>query len=123
MRVMDPLRYGEVLLSIVLPKEGYTQERLRRMFGSSEVDIRFPTFIPVHLTYQTAYVDDTGKLVVREDVYNLDARLLAVMRGDHRIAETSPGAPRRESSAPARYRPEPRQAFDGPFFFFGRLFQ
>src|SRR4026209_1924823 len=46
MRVQDPLMYGEKLLSIVLPKENYTAERLRRMFGGSEVNIDFPVHIP-----------------------------------------------------------------------------
>ena len=58
MRVENPFKYGEVLLSLVLPKENYTQERLRRMFGNSEQNIQFPTHIPVHITYQTAFVDD-----------------------------------------------------------------
>ena len=73
MRVQDPLMYGEKLLSIVLPKEKYTAERLRRMFGGSEINIDFPVHIPVHLTYQTAYVDDAGKLVIRDDIYGRDA--------------------------------------------------
>jgi len=84
MRVQDPLMYGEKLLSIALPNENYTQERLRRMFGGSEVNIDFPVHIPVHLTYQTAYVDDAGKLVIRDDVYGRDAKLLSIMKGDER---------------------------------------
>ncbi len=88
MRVMDPVKYGEVLLSIALPKEGYTQERLRKMFGNSEVDIRFPTPIPVHITYQTAYVDDSGKLVIRDDLYGRDTRTMAAIKNeDRRVAE------------------------------------
>jgi L,D-transpeptidase YcbB len=129
MRVQDPLKYAEVLLGITHPKDGYTQDRIRKMFGSSEVDIKFPSFIPVHLTYQTAFVDENGKLQMREDVYGLDARLAQQFRGDHRVAETSPGAPPRQAHAPARLGPgEPRyggrqQAMDGPFWFFGRMFQ
>jgi murein L,D-transpeptidase YcbB/YkuD len=126
MRVQDPVKYAEVLLGLVLPKEGYTQERIRHMFGSAEVDIKFPTFLPVHLTYQTAYVNDDGKLVIRDDIYGFDAKLASVLRGDHRVAETSPGEPRRESYKPARMaRPggDPRQAAQGPLWFFGRLFQ
>ena len=84
MRVQDPLMYGEKLLSIVLPKENYTAERLRRMFGGSEVNIDFPVHIPVHLTYQTAYVDDAGKLVIRDDVYGRDAALIAILKGSER---------------------------------------
>jgi L,D-transpeptidase YcbB len=90
MRVQDPLKYGEVLLSIALPKQGYTQERLRKMFGGSEINIDFPVHIPVHLTYQTAYVDDAGKLVIREDVYGRDSALLAQLKGDSRgVADLS----------------------------------
>jgi murein L,D-transpeptidase YcbB/YkuD len=84
MRVENPLKYGEVLLSIVLPNEHYTQERLRSMYGHSEVDIRFPTTIPVHVTYQTAFVDDHGNLQLRDDVYGRDARTLAILKTDER---------------------------------------
>ncbi len=84
MRVQDPLMYGEKLLSIVRPGENYTADRLRKMFGGAEVNIDFPVHIPVHLTYQTAFVDDAGKLVIREDVYGRDAKLLAIMKGDER---------------------------------------
>jgi murein L,D-transpeptidase YcbB/YkuD len=84
MRVQDPLKYAEVLLSIELPKEGYTEERIHRMFGSAEQNINFPTPLPVHLTYQTASVDDAGKLVIREDIYGRDSRLLAQLHGEER---------------------------------------
>jgi L,D-transpeptidase YcbB len=84
MRVENPFKYGEVLLSIALPKENYTQERLRRMIGSSEQNITFPTPIPVHITYQTAFVDEHGKLVLREDIYGRDSRTLAALRGEER---------------------------------------
>jgi murein L,D-transpeptidase YcbB/YkuD len=84
MRVQDPLMYGEKLLSIVLPQEKYTVEKLRGMFGGSEVNINFPAHLPVHLTYQTAFVDDSGNLVIREDIYGRDQRLIAIMKGDER---------------------------------------
>ena len=51
------------------------------MFGGSEININFPKFIPVHLTYQTAFVDDAGKLQLREDVYGRDARMVADPQG------------------------------------------
>ena len=84
MRVQDPAKYAEVLLSIVRPGEGYTQDRIHRMYGAYESDIQFPTFIPVHLTYQTAFVDDQGKLEFREDIYGRDRALLAVLNGAER---------------------------------------
>jgi len=84
MRVQDPAKYAEVLLSLVRPGEGYTEERIKRMFGPNETDIQFPTFMPVNLTYQTAYVDDDGKLQFREDIYGRDRALLAWLKGDER---------------------------------------
>jgi len=88
MRVQDPAHYAEVLLSLVRPGDGYTEDRIRKMFGSSETDIQFPTFIPVNLTYQTAFVDDAGKLELREDVYGRDRALLAILKGtDRKLAD------------------------------------
>ncbi len=57
-----------------MPKENYTVERLRRMYGPSRVNIQLPTPIPVHITYQTAFVDDAGQLQIREDIYGRDSR-------------------------------------------------
>jgi murein L,D-transpeptidase YcbB/YkuD len=88
MRVQDPVHYAEVLLSLVRPNEGYTEDRIRKMFGSGEVDIQFPNFIPVNLTYQTAFVDDAGKLETRDDVYGRDRALIAILKGsDRKIAD------------------------------------
>jgi hypothetical protein len=84
MRVQNPLTYGEKLLSLVLPKERYTEAKLESMFGGSEININFPKFIPVHLTYQTAFVDDAGKLQLREDVYGRDAKMLAILKSSER---------------------------------------
>jgi murein L,D-transpeptidase YcbB/YkuD len=85
MRVQDPQRYAEVLLSLVRPNDGYTVERIKRMIAEgAETDIQFPTFIPVNLTYQTAFVDDDGKLQFREDIYGRDKTLLAILKGDDR---------------------------------------
>jgi murein L,D-transpeptidase YcbB/YkuD len=101
MRVQDPLKYGEVLLSLALPGEGYTQQRLRSMFGASEININFPRPIPVHLTYQTAFVDDAGKLQLRSDIYGWDSSVLSWLDDSQRkVAEIAVVRPKSESSAP-----------------------
>ncbi|HXW40610.1 MAG TPA: L,D-transpeptidase family protein [Xanthobacteraceae bacterium] len=84
MRVQDPVHYAEVLLSLVRPGDGYTEDRIKKMFGSGETDIQFPSFIPVDLTYQTAFVDGAGKLEFRDDVYGRDRALLAILKGPER---------------------------------------
>jgi murein L,D-transpeptidase YcbB/YkuD len=124
MRVMDPLTYGEKLLSIVLPQEHYTQERLRKMFGGSEVNINFPTTIPVHLTYQTAFVDDAGKLVIRDDVYGRDSRVIAALKGaERKVADMPMDRPRPNFAAPVRLTPGTYgDSTAGGSSFFDRLF-
>ena len=83
MRVQDPLVYGEKLLSIELPNEHYTAAKIERMFGGNEININFPNPIPVHLTYQTAFVDDAGKLQLRKDIYGRDQRMIAIMKSNN----------------------------------------
>ena len=84
MRVQDPLKYAEVLLSLVRPNDGLTEERIHSLYSDNEVEIRFPTLLPVHVTYQTAFVDEHGQLEFREDVYGHDQALLAIMKGAER---------------------------------------
>jgi murein L,D-transpeptidase YcbB/YkuD len=85
MRVQDPQHYAEVLLSLVRPGEGYTEDKIKKMIAAgSESDIQFPTFVPVNLTYQTAFVDDDGKLQFRDDMYGRDKALIALLKSDDR---------------------------------------
>jgi L,D-transpeptidase YcbB len=134
MRVMNPPAFGEVLLSVGLPEGHYTAERLTGMFGTGEQTLSLKTFIPVHITYQTAYVDDAGKLVVRDDVYGLDSRVLAAVKtSEYRVADVGQGSAeaKREHSAAvaptgggrreARQTPMPRQ--NTGVGFFDRLFR
>ena len=48
----------------------------------------------MHLTYQTAFVDNAGKLQMRNDVYNLDSRTLAAIKHERSVVE--PAEPKRE---------------------------
>jgi murein L,D-transpeptidase YcbB/YkuD len=84
MRVENPDKYAEVLLGVSQPQEGYTAERIRKMYGSGEHDIHLKNPIPVHITYQTAYVNDDGKLIIRDDIYGRDARYFALIKSDER---------------------------------------
>jgi murein L,D-transpeptidase YcbB/YkuD len=84
MRVQNPLTYAEKLLSIELPHQNYTEAKLKSMLGNNEINIDFPKPLPVHITYQTAFVDDAGKLQIRDDLYGIDARMLRAMKTDER---------------------------------------
>ena len=64
MRVQNPDQYAATLLNITEPNAHYTPEKIRSMYGSSEIDLKFPTPIPVNITYQTAFVDDARQAAV-----------------------------------------------------------
>ncbi|MBI3701943.1 MAG: L,D-transpeptidase family protein [Afipia sp.] len=81
MRVQYPDQYAATLLGIALPKDNYTPEKIRGMYGHSEININFPTPIPVNITYQTAFVDDAGNLQMRKDVYGRDATMIPMLKG------------------------------------------
>jgi L,D-transpeptidase YcbB len=88
MRVQDPARYAEIVTGLGIPGHGYTQDQIKSMYGRSEIDLKFTNPIPVHITYQTAFVDENGKLAIRDDVYGRDQRLLVALKSeDKRVAE------------------------------------
>jgi L,D-transpeptidase YcbB len=100
MRVQYPDQYAEVLLRIANPHEALSAERIRAMYGTGERDIQLQYQIPVHLTYQTAYVDGSGHLVIREDIYGRDAKLISLLKSDERrVADQPTASDRREASA------------------------
>jgi hypothetical protein len=118
MRVQNPDKYAEVLLGLVNPKDGYTVDRIHSMYGKGEIQINLNTLIPVHITYQTAFVDDAGKLQIRKDIYGRDARILQALKGDERkVADIA--IERREATMtkPPRMDPPPGTFAGGPSFF------
>ncbi len=90
MRVQYPDQYAEVLLGITDPQEHYTVAKIHSMYGSAEENINFPTPIPVHITYQTAFVDDSGKLEIRKDIYGRDGMLRDLLMGGNRAMAEIP---------------------------------
>jgi murein L,D-transpeptidase YcbB/YkuD len=128
MRVQNPDQYAATLLNITMPNERYTPEKIRGMYGRSEIDIKFPTAIPVNITYQTAFVDDAGKLQLRKDVYGRDATMVALLRNsggkdlENVVAHSQPNYTR-----PGRAALPSNVAFNGDYgssgpSFFERLF-
>jgi len=123
MRVQFPDKYAELLLSIANPKDGYTIDKIHRMYGSDERDIHLTTPIPVHLTYQTAFVDDAGHLAIREDVYGRDSRLLAALKGEDRRVADVPVERREASISTKRQASRAPLPFIAPSSFFGGFFR
>ena len=110
MRVQDPEKYAEVMLSLSQPEENFTIARVRSLYGDQEHTINLKQPIPVHVTYQTAFVDENGQLNFRHDIYGLDAATLKLMRGDERmVADTPIARPQNTSSKPVMARGPSRE--------------
>ncbi len=107
MRVQNPITYAEKLLELTMPQEKYTEAKLEKMFGGSEININFPAtkHVPVHLTYQTAFVDGEGKLQLREDVYGRDQRMIAILKGERKVADIPVERAPNTSAKPVRASP------------------
>jgi murein L,D-transpeptidase YcbB/YkuD len=129
MRVQNPDQYAAVLLNITDPNGHYTPEKVRSMYGQSEIDLKFPTPIPVNLTYQTAFVDDAGALQLRKDVYGRDATMLSLLHSgrnrdlENVIAHSQPNYVRPAGNLPdgVRFASDNSWYSAGPSFF-ERLF-
>jgi L,D-transpeptidase YcbB len=105
MRVQDPAKYAEVLFNISRPTENWTADRIKKMFGTAEQDIQLPERIWVHLTYQSAFVDEAGKLQIRRDVYNLDSRTIAAIKSERGVVEPLQERKREQEIVSSQRRP------------------
>ncbi len=125
MRVQNPDEYAAHLLQIALPQQNYTAAKIRGMYGSAETNINLPTPIPVHLTYQTAFPDAAGHIEYRNDIYNIDSRMIALLRGadgknlEAVVAHAQPNYSRPRVSLPGGVAERPAY---GPSNFFEALF-
>ena len=129
MRVQNPDQYASTLLNIVMQNDRYSPEKIRSMYGRSEIDLKFPTPIPVNITYQTAFVDDAGKLQIRKDIYGRDATMIALLKNSRSkdleamVAHAQPNYSRPKDSLPAgvNFASDNSYSSSGPSFF-ERLF-
>jgi hypothetical protein len=128
MRVQNPDIYAATLLNITAPNEHYTPEKIHSMYGHSEIDIKFPTPIPVNITYQTAFVDDAGKLQFRKDVYGRDAIMVALLKNtrnkdlENVIAHSQPSYSHPVGNLPSGVSFASDNSFSSGPSFFERLF-
>jgi len=75
-RVMNPWDFAEALLSG--PGE-VSAAAIRKRVGGGESWVNLDRRVPVHITYFTAFVDDGGRLQIRDDIYGHDKRVAAAL--------------------------------------------
>ncbi len=72
-RVEQPMRLAELVMGGA--GSGWTVGRLKALIGKSERTVPLPHMIPIHLEYFTEFVDDSGALQDREDIYGITRRV------------------------------------------------
>jgi len=129
MRVENPTKFGEVVMAMAMTGPTPSARQIDAMFGHEERDFKLVNRPMVHLTYQTAFVDDNGKLVLRDDLYGFDARIRTIMHSDERrIADIAPPPDPKRDQDTAKANQEilrrvERREAGNPFVFFERLFR
>ena len=72
-RVEQPMRLAELVMGGA--SAGWTSGRLQSLLGASERTVILPHTIPIHLEYFTVFVDASGALQDREDIYGIARRV------------------------------------------------
>ncbi|HTQ83268.1 MAG TPA: L,D-transpeptidase family protein [Pseudolabrys sp.] len=93
MRVENPTKFGEIMLHLGMRGATPSAQQLAAQFGGDERTYNLTDRPAVYLTYQTAFVDDAGKLQLRDDIYGFDARIIEILRSDERRAAEAVPAP------------------------------
>jgi len=75
-RVENPFKLAEIVLG---KDNGWSEQRVRSLIGRGERLINMQQQIPIHLEYFTAFVDDEGKVQLREDIYGYSHKLQAAL--------------------------------------------
>jgi hypothetical protein len=128
MRVQDPTKFGEVMLSLTMNGPTPDSRQIGAMVGAEEKTFNLAKLPMVHLTYQTAFIDESGKLKIDEDVYGHDARIHQILHGEERkVADIAP--PPAEAKRDIETLRNNQQAlrsieqggFQNPFSFFDRI--
>jgi murein L,D-transpeptidase YcbB/YkuD len=79
MRTQNPIHLAEVLLA---RDKGYTPAQIHDMVASGATnEIKLTSQIPVHVAYFTAEADEKGQTRYFPDIYGLDSRVAAALKG------------------------------------------
>jgi len=78
-RLADPIWLADYLLD---GSPDWTPERRERVMGSwtPTTRINLPSPMPLYIVYQTAWVDPTGEVAFRDDIYGIDAKVIAALK-------------------------------------------
>ncbi len=81
-RVMNPMEFADALLA---GDAEWNADRLTTLFGNQERQVDLGTHIPVHITYFTAVVDESGTVQFKSDVYGYSAAVRQALQLDDTV--------------------------------------
>ena len=90
MRVQNPMHLAEVLLA---QDKSWSAEQVKG-YARRGSEVALTTPIPVHVTYFTATVSDTGAVVTLPDIYDLDSRVASALEGRNIVVSSANSAAR-----------------------------
>ena len=71
-RVDQPFKFAEIVLG---KENGWNEDKVKRLIGGKNQTIHLPRNIEIHIEYFTAFVDPSGKLQLRDDIYGYSRKL------------------------------------------------
>ncbi|MCS0497529.1 L,D-transpeptidase family protein [Ancylobacter sp. MQZ15Z-1] len=88
-RVYEPLKFAEVIFGLGLPNDGWGEQRISRLIGGNEKYLNLKQHIQVNLVYFTNFVDASGRLVARDDLYGINqaTKTILGLDGTSRVAD------------------------------------
>lgn len=84
-RLSDPV----AMATLLMMEDGYTPRDIRKSLQkprTHRIELRTP--IPTHLTYMTTWIDSTGALQRRADIYQYDAALMIALQASNTLVST-----------------------------------
>lgn len=78
-RLQDPIWLADYLLD---GSPDWSPQRRERVMGSwtPTTRINLPAPMPLYLVYQTAWIDQSGEVAFRDDIYGIDAKVIAALQ-------------------------------------------
>jgi murein L,D-transpeptidase YcbB/YkuD len=78
-RLQDPIWLADYLLD---GSPDWSPARRERVMGSwtPTTRINLPAPMPLYLVYQTAWIDRSGEVAFRDDIYGIDAKVIAALQ-------------------------------------------
>jgi murein L,D-transpeptidase YcbB/YkuD len=78
-RLQDPIWLADYLLN---GSPDWSPARRERVMGSwtPTTRINLPAPMPLYLVYQTAWIDQSGEVAFRDDIYGIDAKVIAALQ-------------------------------------------